>query len=131
MEADEILLRSAQVEKIDTVARRTFRLDSPGKNAFYLLVTPAVVPTPNALLSGGRFGRTAPSRRVTFILSQHDHSNERTFRLTVRDRRRNTGRVWIQFIRQPRRRHLRGRAELKERALGSKSLRMRFCGWFL
>jgi hypothetical protein len=29
MEADEILLRSAQVEKIDTVARRTFRLDSP------------------------------------------------------------------------------------------------------
>ena len=29
MEADEILLRSAQVEKIDTVARRTFGLDNP------------------------------------------------------------------------------------------------------
>jgi len=29
MEADEILLRSAQVEKIDNVARRTFGLDSP------------------------------------------------------------------------------------------------------
>jgi hypothetical protein len=29
IEADEILLRSAQVEKIDTVARRIFRLDSP------------------------------------------------------------------------------------------------------
>jgi hypothetical protein len=29
MEADEILSRSSQVEKIDTVARRTFGLDSP------------------------------------------------------------------------------------------------------
>jgi len=29
MDADEILLRSAQVEKIDTVAHRTFGLDSP------------------------------------------------------------------------------------------------------
>jgi hypothetical protein len=29
MDADSILLRSAQVEKIDTVARRTFGLDSP------------------------------------------------------------------------------------------------------
>ena len=29
LEADEILLRSSQVEKIDTVARRTFGLDSP------------------------------------------------------------------------------------------------------
>jgi len=29
MEADEILLRSGQVEKIDNVARRTFGLDSP------------------------------------------------------------------------------------------------------
>jgi hypothetical protein len=28
MEADEILLRSSQVEKIDTVARRTFGLDN-------------------------------------------------------------------------------------------------------
>ena len=29
LDAGEILLRSAQVEKIDTVARRTFGLDSP------------------------------------------------------------------------------------------------------
>jgi hypothetical protein len=29
LKADEILLRSAQVERIDTVARRTFGLDSP------------------------------------------------------------------------------------------------------
>jgi hypothetical protein len=29
LEADEILSRSSQVEKIDTVARRTFGLDSP------------------------------------------------------------------------------------------------------
>jgi len=29
MEADEILSRSSQVEKIDTVARRTFGLDDP------------------------------------------------------------------------------------------------------
>jgi hypothetical protein len=29
LEADEILLRSSQVERIDTVARRTFGLDSP------------------------------------------------------------------------------------------------------
>jgi hypothetical protein len=29
MEADEILSRSSQVEKLDTVARRTFGLDSP------------------------------------------------------------------------------------------------------
>jgi hypothetical protein len=29
MEADEILSRSSQVEKIDTVARSTFGLDSP------------------------------------------------------------------------------------------------------
>jgi hypothetical protein len=29
MEADEILSRSSQVEKIDTVARRTFGLDTP------------------------------------------------------------------------------------------------------
>jgi len=29
MEADEILSRSSQVEKIDTVARRTFQLDNP------------------------------------------------------------------------------------------------------
>jgi len=29
MAADEILLRSSQVEKIDTVARRTFGLDNP------------------------------------------------------------------------------------------------------
>ena len=29
MEANEILSRSSQVEKIDTVARRTFGLDSP------------------------------------------------------------------------------------------------------
>ena len=29
VEADEILSRSSQVEKIDTVARRTFGLDSP------------------------------------------------------------------------------------------------------
>jgi hypothetical protein len=29
MKADEILLRSSQVEKIDTVARRTFGLDNP------------------------------------------------------------------------------------------------------
>ena len=29
MEADEILSRSSQVEKIDTVARRTFGLDIP------------------------------------------------------------------------------------------------------
>jgi uncharacterized protein YjcR len=29
MEADEILSRSSQVEKIDTVARRTFGLDNP------------------------------------------------------------------------------------------------------
>ena len=29
MEADEILTRSSQVEKIDTVARRTFGLDTP------------------------------------------------------------------------------------------------------
>jgi len=45
MEADEILLRSSQVEKIDTVARRTFGLDSPasGSGAVNLNV-----------LSGGR-----------------------------------------------------------------------------
>ena len=29
MEADQILSRSSQVEKIDTVARRTFGLDNP------------------------------------------------------------------------------------------------------
>jgi hypothetical protein len=29
MEADEILSRSSQVEKIDTLARRTFGLDNP------------------------------------------------------------------------------------------------------
>ncbi len=29
LDADEILLRSAQVEKIDRVARRTFGLDKP------------------------------------------------------------------------------------------------------
>ena len=29
LEADEILLRSAQLEKNDTVARRTFGLDNP------------------------------------------------------------------------------------------------------
>jgi hypothetical protein len=29
MEADEILSRSSQVEKIDTIARRTFGLDLP------------------------------------------------------------------------------------------------------
>jgi hypothetical protein len=33
MDADEILLRSAQVEKIDTVARRTFGLDSPASGS--------------------------------------------------------------------------------------------------
>ena len=33
MEADAILLRSAQVEKIDTVARRTFGLDSPASGS--------------------------------------------------------------------------------------------------
>jgi len=30
LEADEILLHSSQVEKIDSVARRTFGLDTPG-----------------------------------------------------------------------------------------------------
>jgi hypothetical protein len=29
MDADDILVRSSQVERIDTVARRTFGLDSP------------------------------------------------------------------------------------------------------
>jgi hypothetical protein len=29
MDADDILLRSSQVERIDTVARRTFGLDNP------------------------------------------------------------------------------------------------------
>jgi len=45
MEADEILSRSSQVEKIDTVARRTFGLDIPaaGSGAVNLHV-----------LSGGR-----------------------------------------------------------------------------
>jgi hypothetical protein len=45
MEADEILLRSAQIEKIDNVARRTFGLDSPapGSGAVNL-----------AVLAGGR-----------------------------------------------------------------------------
>ena len=45
MEANEILSRSSQVEKIDTVARRTFGLDSPaaGSGALNLNV-----------LSGGR-----------------------------------------------------------------------------
>jgi len=45
MEADQILSRSSQVEKIDTVARRTFGLDSPasGSGAVNLNV-----------LSGGR-----------------------------------------------------------------------------
>jgi len=33
MDADEILLRSAQVEKIDNVARRTFGLDSPASGS--------------------------------------------------------------------------------------------------
>jgi hypothetical protein len=48
MEADEILSRSSQVEKIDTVARRTFGLDSPaaGNGALNLNVLtggPAIV----------------------------------------------------------------------------------------
>ena len=45
LEADEILSRSSQVEKIDTVARRTFGLDNPvaGSGALNLNV-----------LSGGR-----------------------------------------------------------------------------
>ena len=45
LEADEILSRSSQVEKIDTVARRTFGLDNPaaGSGAVNLHV-----------LSGGR-----------------------------------------------------------------------------
>ena len=45
LEADEILTRSSQVEKIDTVARRTFGLDTPvsGSGAVNLNV-----------LSGGR-----------------------------------------------------------------------------
>jgi len=45
LEADEILSRSSQVEKIDTVARRTFGLDIPieGSGAVNLNV-----------LSGGR-----------------------------------------------------------------------------
>jgi hypothetical protein len=45
MDADEILLRSSQVEKIDRVARRTFGLDTPvsGSGAVQLNV-----------LSGGR-----------------------------------------------------------------------------
>ena len=45
LEADEILSRSSQVEKIDTVARRTFGLDIPasGSGAVNLHV-----------LSGGR-----------------------------------------------------------------------------
>jgi hypothetical protein len=40
MEADEILSRSSQVEKIDTVARRTFGLDNaaPGSGALNLNV---------------------------------------------------------------------------------------------
>ena len=33
MEADEILSHSSQVEKIDTVARRTFGLDSPASGS--------------------------------------------------------------------------------------------------
>jgi hypothetical protein len=45
MEADEILLRSAQVEKIDSVARRTFGLDSP---------TPGNGAVNLAVLAGGR-----------------------------------------------------------------------------
>ena len=45
MDADSILTRSAQVEKIDSVARRTFGLDTPvsGSSALNLNV-----------LSGGR-----------------------------------------------------------------------------
>ena len=45
MEADEILLRSSQVEKIDTVARRTFGLDSPTPGGGVLNL---------AVLAGGR-----------------------------------------------------------------------------
>ena len=33
MEADEILLRSSQVERIDTVARRTFGLNIPASGS--------------------------------------------------------------------------------------------------
>jgi hypothetical protein len=45
MDADEILLRSAQVEKIDTIARRTFGLDNAEKGTGALNL---------AVLSGGR-----------------------------------------------------------------------------
>ena len=40
MEADEILSRSSQLERIDTVARRTFGLDNPvaGRGALNLNV---------------------------------------------------------------------------------------------
>jgi hypothetical protein len=45
MEADEILARSSQVEKIDTIARRTFGLDNAEKGTGALNL---------AVLSGGR-----------------------------------------------------------------------------
>ena len=45
MDADEILTRSGQLEKVDTVARRTFRLDNAEKSTGALNLK---------VLSGGR-----------------------------------------------------------------------------
>jgi hypothetical protein len=63
LEADEILLRSGQVEKIDTVARRTFGLDSPtaGSGSVNLNV-----------LSGGRAIVKSTRRTSSNPLSRRD-----------------------------------------------------------
>jgi hypothetical protein len=53
MDADEILLRNAQVEKIDNVARRTFGLDTPAagveKGFFVETFEPACEPVAETL----------------------------------------------------------------------------------
>src|SRR5437762_13628828 len=60
MDADSILTRSAQVEKIDNAARRTFGLDSPatGSGAVNL----------NVLCGGGCAGQ--PEERIAILRSE-------------------------------------------------------------